>query len=71
MIEYNTKNCKELAKYVVKSMDINTLVTYAYDQLFEWYCSDEENFRDDVEDSRFGENEESDWMVYMVWNEDE
>lgn len=58
MIEYNDENCKELAEYVVNSMDMDTLVSFAFDQLYEWYSRDEENFRDDVENSGFGEGEE-------------
>ena len=60
MIEYNTRNCEELAEYVVNSMDMDTLVSFAIDQLTEWYKSDEENFRDDVESSGFGEDEDED-----------
>lgn len=59
MIEYNKKNCEELAEYVVNSMDMDTLVSFAIDQLYEWYCRDEENFRDDVENSGFGEDVEN------------
>lgn len=59
MIEYNKKNCRELAEYVVNSMDMDTLVSFAIDQLIGWYDSDEENFRDDVESSGFGVDEES------------
>ena len=59
MIEYNTRNCEELAEYVVNSMDMDTLVSFAIDQLTEWYKSDEQNFRDDVESSGFGVDEES------------
>lgn len=60
MIEYNKKNCRELAEYVVNSMDMDTLVSFAIDQLIGWYDSDEENFRDDVESSGFGVDEEDD-----------
>lgn len=59
MIEYNEKNCKELAKYVVNSMDMDTLVALAIVQLYEWYSRDEENFRDDLENSGFGMDEEN------------
>lgn len=59
MIEYNKRNCEELAKYVVNSMDMDTLVSFATEQLYEWYCRDEENFRDDLENSGFGEDEEN------------
>lgn len=58
MIEYNKRNCEELAEYVVNSMDMDTLVSFATEQLYEWYCRDEENFRDDVENSGFGVDEE-------------
>ena len=81
MIEYNKKNCEELAKYVVNSMDMDTLVSFAIDQLYEWYCRDEENFRDDVESSGFGEDEdeesedededEDDKEKYVIMSESE
>ena len=54
MIEYNNRNCEELAEYVVNSMDMDTLISFATEQLTEWYKSDEENFRDDIESSGSG-----------------
>ncbi len=58
-VEYNDENCKELAKYVVNSMDMDDLVSFAINELTEWYYSDEENFRDDLENSGFGTDEEN------------
>ena len=58
MIEYNAKNCREVAEYVVNSMDMDTLIEFAIEQLIGWYNSDEENFRDDIESSGFGKDEE-------------
>lgn len=58
-VEYNDENCEKLAEYVVNSMDMDTLVSFATEQLAEWYKSDEENFRDDVENSGFGMDEEN------------
>ena len=47
-LEYNEKNCEELAELLIEAWDINALKDYAFARLVDQYLNDKAAFDNDV-----------------------
>ena len=57
MIQYNDENCEKLAEYIVGGKTFQELVELAKGQLVEDYKNSEEIFRNEVEATGFGKED--------------
>ena len=44
MIQYNDENCEKVARYVAEQMDIERLIEFVTEELYERYEKDEDAF---------------------------
>ena len=57
MIIYNDENCEKVARYVAEQMDIECLIEFVTEELYDRYSKDEEVFRAEIEISSIEESD--------------